>query len=184
MRGQIAQQKYYSLQIVRAIAAWTILYLHFMQDYFSFQSETVIGTFVGKYGSLGVDTFFVLSGFVMYLCAGRPHQTASTFAINRIFRIVPAYWFYTLALPVFIYCFPKEFAYTDYNLTTLLGSLFFIPTENPSGIGVFPLYTLGWTLNFEMFFYAVLAICLLLRVGFETHVDRAMRRTSSMTDAA
>lgn len=41
-------------------------------------------------------------------------------------------------------------------------SLAFIPHQNPSGIGVYPLVPVGWTLNFEMFFYAWLSLMLLL----------------------
>lgn len=41
-------------------------------------------------------------------------------------------------------------------------SLFFIPAANPSGIGYFPLVTVGWTLNYEMAFYAVFFFSLFL----------------------
>src|SRR5258708_35165385 len=43
-----------------------------------------------------------------------------------------------------------------------LASFLFIPYPRPSGV-VDPLYGVGWTLNYEMFFYAVFAIALVAR---------------------
>ncbi|MEB0007625.1 acyltransferase [Pseudomonas sp. RTB3] len=42
----------------------------------------------------------------------------------------------------------------------LLKSLAFLPAENPSGVGLFPLLTVGWTLNYEMAFYAIFFLAL------------------------
>lgn len=143
-----------------------VVYHHFMQIYYDFKSDTAVGYFFTTFGSFGVDLFFVLSGFVMYFSAKRPHQTAGAFIADRIFRIVPVYWFYTFATITIIYLFPAEFDYTDTNALSVLASLFFIPHSNPSGIGIFPTLTVGWTLNFEMFFYVILTLCLLVSKRF------------------
>ncbi len=161
-----ATQKFNSIQILRAFAAWMVVYHHFIAMYFSWKTDNIIGKFFGIYGSFGVDVFFVISGFVMYIIATGRKQTARSFMIGRIFRIVPAYWLYTLTIPVFLFFFPTTFAFSTYNFESLACSLFFVPTENPSGIGIIPLLTVGWTLNFEMFFYATLAICLLINKRF------------------
>lgn len=162
MKNNYAHQNYSSLQIIRAAAAWLVVYHHFMQIYFGFKSESAIGLFFAKYGNIGVDVFFVLSGFVMHLSATKDGQKAGLFMLDRFFRIIPVYWFYTLTIPFFIFIFPDEFSFTSYDLKSITASLLFIPTQNPSGIGEFPLLPVGWSLNFEMFFYSILTVSLVL----------------------
>lgn len=154
--------KYYSLQVLRGIAAWMVVFHHYMQLFYDFESSSLMGLFFSRYGSFGVDIFFVLSGFVMYMSTASKRVTGGEFFVNRLFRIVPAYWFYTLCFIVFLFLFPKEFSYTAYNASSLLASFLFYPSENPSGIGVFPLLTVGWSLNFEMMFYLVLSLSIFL----------------------
>lgn len=154
--------KYYSLQILRAIAAWMVVFHHYMQLFYDFESSSLIGHFFSQYGAFGVDIFFALSGFVMYMSTASKSVTSGEFFVNRVFRIIPAYWFYTLSLIAFLFLFPKEFSFTSYNTSSLLASFLFYPSENPSGIGVFPLLTVGWSLNFEMMFYLILSISIFL----------------------
>lgn len=156
------KERYHSLQILRALAAWMVVYHHYMQSFYNFNHESTLGYLFSKYGNFGVDIFFVLSGFVMYLSARSSKANGWEFFINRAFRVIPAYWFYTLLLIAFIALFPTELSYTDYTIKTLLASLFFIPHENPAGLGIFPLLTVGWSLNFEMMFYLILSVSLLL----------------------
>ncbi|MBT9496766.1 MAG: acyltransferase [Zoogloea sp.] len=156
-------EKIKSLQMLRAIAAWMVVYHHFMQLFFGLDVDGFsLGALFVRYGGFGVDLFFVLSGFVMFSAVNKGHVSACRFAVGRVFRIVPAYWFHTLLVVAGISLFPQGFSYTDYNLGSLLKSLFFIPVSNPSGLGVYPLLTVGWTLDFEMFFYMALAVCLLI----------------------
>jgi len=54
----------------------------------------------------------------------------------------------------------NEFNFTSYTSNSLVQSLFFIPHENPAGIGVLPYLTVGWTLNYEIMFYTTLSLCL------------------------
>ncbi len=159
------QKKYTSIQILRAFAAWLVVYHHFMQVFFNFKSETAVGAFFSTHGSLGVDIFFVLSGFVMYQSA-MATESPRRFAVARLFRIVPTYWFYTALIIACIAFFPTEFYYTRYNAESLIKSLLFQPSENASGIGMYPPLTVGWTLNFEFFFYLLLSVCLFISKRF------------------
>lgn len=43
-----------------------------------------------QYGYLGVDLFFMISGFVIYMSAD--DRTAKSFLISRVVRLYPAYW--------------------------------------------------------------------------------------------
>jgi peptidoglycan/LPS O-acetylase OafA/YrhL len=110
-------------------------------------------------GGFGVDIFFIVSGFVIAL-VGRDEKPLS-FVLRRIFRIVPLYWIGTLAIFLIAARFPHILNSTRANVPELLKSLFFVPFVKESGI-MQPILFLGWTLNYEVFFYAVFAISLLL----------------------
>jgi exopolysaccharide production protein ExoZ len=110
----------------------------------------------------GVDVFFVISGLIMVHASrslfGRP-GAQGLFLARRIARIVPLYW----AVPT-LYLATALAAAGLLNSAILepwpiLASYLFIPFERPDG-AVQPLYSLGWTLNYEMFFYALFALAL------------------------
>lgn len=54
---------------------------------------------VTKYGYLGVEFFFMISGFVIFFSARK--KSASNFMVNRATRLYPAYWFAVLFTSLF-----------------------------------------------------------------------------------
>lgn len=147
-----------SIQVLRAIAAWLVVYHHYMFFFFDYKSDFLLGNFFSHYGDFGVDIFFVVSGFIMFHTLNHRDISAREYFVKRILRIVPAYWFYTFILLLLASFYVREFAFTAWNASSLLQSLFFLPHKNPSGLGSFPFLTVGWTLNLEIFFYALLAV--------------------------
>ena len=117
----------------------------------------------------GVDIFFVISGFIMYTIAsadfGRPGG-AREFLVRRLLRIVPPYWLFTTAMVVAAVAFSSHVAHSQLSLVHVLASYFFIPAANGYG-KLYPVLILGWTINFEMLFYAVFTLGLVFprRVG-------------------
>ncbi|APX33761.1 hypothetical protein BH708_14750 [Brachybacterium sp. P6-10-X1] len=113
-----------------------------------------------------MDIFFVISGFVMMITAGPfmrvPHGWRY-FAMRRIVRIVPMYWIATTAKIVALLILPGVALRSSLDPQHVLFSYLFLPSCNDVG-AVEPVMGVGWTLTFEMFFYAVFAIALLLRV--------------------
>lgn len=101
----------------------------------------------------GVDIFFVISGFVMVQSTKGRDITPTKFIQQRLLRIAPMYWIATYA---FIVQIKGEWLFK-------LQSLLFIPAENPESGMMQPVLEPGWTLNYEMFFYAIFALTLLLR---------------------
>lgn len=109
---------------------------------------------------LGVDIFFVISGFVMYHMTQRvwgARGMALDFLRRRILRVAPPYWAFT-ALVVAIGVVGHTLTVPRLNI---LFSFLFLPGPSCPDYCV-PVYTLGWSLNFELLFYAVFTICLLL----------------------
>ena len=150
-----------SIQILRAAAAWLVVFSHYMQ--FFLIRHLVNDGWKNYYwlGHFGVDLFFVISGFTMFYSLSNRMCSAKEFFSRRLLRILPAYWFFTFLMALLSLLYDKEFSYTGWNWNTLIASLFFTLSKNPSGVGYFPLLTVGWTLSYEMFFYALLSLCIL-----------------------
>lgn len=111
-------------------------------------------------GAAGVDIFFAISGFVMFYTTGRPGADWKRFLVSRITRVVPLYWAMTLALATLVFLAPTIFPTFTTDLDTVLKSLFFLPVYDLKGY-LRPLLHVGWTLYFEMFFYALTALAML-----------------------
>ena len=110
----------------------------------------------------GVDIFFVISGFIMVYASSRwfgSAQSPRVFLAHRIARIVPLYWATTM-LYLAVVLFAPALLNSEYLAPGfVISSFLFIPAARPDGL-VQPLYSLGWTLNYEMFFYALFAIAI------------------------
>jgi exopolysaccharide production protein ExoZ len=146
-----------NVQVLRAIAACFVLAAHTFQGL----NEPQAGGLWG-FGIYGVDLFFVISGFVMVYTTSRKPVTPAAFFINRIIRIVPLYWALTFLVYAMVIVAPSLFQATSSDPVELLKSLFFVAFEKSNG-QVQPTLFLGWTLNYEMLFYALFAAGLTIR---------------------
>ena len=135
---QAPADKLESVQMLRAIAALAVVFFH-------------IPLF--RNGDWGVDIFFVISGFIMAMVTA---QSGSHFFTKRVIRVVPLYWLGTFGVFAVALLLPSLLDNTTADVPGLLKSLFFIPYQK--GVYVQPLLYLGWTLNYEMFFYALFAL--------------------------
>lgn len=147
-----------SLQALRALAAWIVVCHHFMQIFFDFHASGPIGQFFTDRGAVGVDIFFVISGLVIYLSTQDKQMPAGRFLLNRIIRIVPAYWLYTALMGLMLVSLGQWLPHAAIDLPHFILSLLFIPSENPGGYGLYPTLNVGWTLNYEMFFYLLFSL--------------------------
>ncbi|AUF95914.1 peptidoglycan/LPS O-acetylase OafA/YrhL [Pseudomonas sp. BIGb0278] len=153
----------YSLQALRAFAAWVVVCHHFMQIFFDFHASGPVGALLAERGAVGVDIFFVISGLVIYLSTRDKDIVPSQFLLNRALRIIPAYWFYTALMALLLFGASRWMPHQVFDWQHLLLSLLFIPAENPGGYGMYPTLNVGWTLNFEMFFYLLFGLAFMVR---------------------
>lgn len=137
----------HGIQYLRAVAAGAVVVYHAAQR---------TGTRF-TVGEAGVDLFFVISGFLM-IAITSPQTRPAGFLRDRIKRIVPAYWIATTVFlgGVVLGLFPN--ARLDWG--HVAASYLFVPHRMPGSEAVWPLLVPGWTLNFEMFFYALFALTL------------------------
>ncbi|MCJ2067147.1 acyltransferase [Methylobacterium sp. J-088] len=118
------------------------------------------GTLLPWWG--GVDLFFVISGFVIVLASGALFGVPggrARFLAHRIARVVPLYWLLSLVYLALALARPDvlgEAAALVHDPAALLASFLFWPAARPDGT-IQPLYGLGWTLNYEAFFYGLFA---------------------------
>ncbi|HEY0190121.1 MAG TPA: acyltransferase [Kofleriaceae bacterium] len=137
----------YNLHLLRVIAALGVVYFH--------TTSTAGLNLDWDIGSRGVDIFFVISGFIIaYIGTSKPDQ----FLIRRLIRVVPFYWAATLCVFAMVVVSPASFRSATASISHLISSLVFVPHTNPVTQEMHPTLELGWSLNFEMFFYFLFAI--------------------------
>jgi len=153
-----------NLQILRFIAAALVLFEHAQYEattkaYLDAAHYRVLDFF---FWPGGVDIFFIISGFIMYTI-GRPQfgqpGAARNFILRRIIRIVPSYWLFTGLMVVAASVLKDSVNHNVMHLDEIVKSLLFIPYVNSYGT-YYPVLSLGWTLNYEIFFYALFALAL------------------------
>jgi exopolysaccharide production protein ExoZ len=155
------------LQYIRAIAALLVVYFHAILQLEKLNPDAWITDYL--FGKSGVDLFFVLSGFVMWITTSDKPQTVSDFWWKRVRRVVPLYWAVTLAAAAVALVVPQILKSTQFDIPHILASLAFLPWLNPSDPSaemIAPLIVPGWTLNYEMYFYLLFGLCLLVPVRF------------------
>lgn len=154
-----SKERIYGLDLVRAIAILLILSSHSTILIFP-DSELKSIKFIQFFGTVGVDVFFVLSGFLIgtilikHIDLGytKP-QDFYRFWLRRWLRTLPNYYFILIINIVLLLCFKKKLPESVYN--------YFYFTQNlieatPS------FFTESWSLSIEEFAYVLGPILLLL----------------------
>jgi exopolysaccharide production protein ExoZ len=159
VRTPNSRDELFSIQYLRAFAALSVLVTHVLQWPLNELNFTFLKT-----GRLGVEVFFVISGFIMTVIAGDGAFRPERFLGRRALRIVPAYWAATFLVAALALAMPSLFRTTVPTIEGLIKSLLFIPSQDPKA----PLLLLGWTLDYEAFFYVIFASLFFLGSGLRT----------------
>jgi peptidoglycan/LPS O-acetylase OafA/YrhL len=162
------RQKLQSLEVVRALAALSVVFFH---TEIIFGAKTGAMPFGGIFGagSRGVDLFFVLSGFIIAFVhkadLGRPARIGKYF-FSRFVRIYPSVWIITvLALGVYLAGFGGAAKADKVSVGNFLASFFLLPQQGDALVNV------TWSLKFEIFFYVLFAVAIVRRsIGILTIV--------------
>lgn len=142
-----------SIQFLRAFAS-IIVVLHHIAYKDKIFGNNILSSFT--FGEIGVDIFFIISGYIMMYSTHKKPVTATNFISNRIIRIIPLYWTLTiLALIVFLILPDK--VNSSGGETVILQSFFLLPTDGKY------LINNGWTLRYEFLFYIIFMISLFLQ---------------------
>lgn len=158
--------RYDVLQVLRGIAALLVVIDHAilaaLPDTPTYAAFREVG---GSLGRLGVNTFFIMSGFIIvHSTAGmykmKPAERFTTFVRRRMTRLVPLYWIVSGAMIVFLLVQSQA-----PTMSHVLLSFAFLPNflMDVGDYKLPPVLGVGWSLNYEMFFYVIFAFGLLLR---------------------
>jgi len=144
-----------TIQYLRAVAAGLIAFQHAM-------GIQAFLYYTAHFGTVGVDLFFMISGFIMWTTTRHNMRGPGAFWRARMIRIVPLYWLFTTAYVVAALVTPESFFKLKLDPVHIIKSYLFIPAQHPNLPFAAPVFTLGWTLNYEAFFYLFFGLCLLI----------------------
>lgn len=165
-----------SIQILRGFAALLIVVWHsdlalelFDHDYWRDASPVFraqLYPFWANHLNLGVDLFFCISGFIMTMLAVNTSTAKDgwIFLRNRVARIIPPYWFFTvLLLALYILAVPFHIWRLNgllmHDVPDTLLSFLLWPMKDG------PILAIGWTLIHEFFFYYFVFVIILVGQG-------------------
>ncbi|CAI1179288.1 Acyltransferase family [Serratia entomophila] len=152
-----------SVQILRGFAALSVMLFHFRWNINL--SYPNLGDKLFGWGAIGVDVFFIISGFVITLSAKKltPGLSAVGFFLkHRARRILPAY-FIILLITFLLSGAMSTFHYPE-KVSNLISAITFSPIDAnhaPFYVDDSGFYGIRWTLNYEVLFYLVMAVCLI-----------------------
>jgi peptidoglycan/LPS O-acetylase OafA/YrhL len=160
------RRNFLCVQALRAVAAGLVVTHHSISLWLDWIIHKP-GQWRWINGAGGVDLFFVISGFVMAISlpalAARENR-AAVFLKRRIVRVVPLYWTAITFKLWQVWSQPGMAAAEGITRWRIVASYVFIPTRDGKG-GMFPIVTVGWTLNFEAFFYLLFAAALAMDIA-------------------
>lgn len=158
-----------ALDALRLLAALSVMAFHFLgiQHNWHIWGENP-GTFApaahnaSLYGFLGVEFFFLISGFV--ICMSSWGRTVKQFFISRIARLYPAYWFAILLSAAVIAAFPVAYwnANDHLSLRLVVANL----TMAPSALHAEMFDGVVWTLWVEARFYLLMAAMVAIGMNY------------------
>jgi len=153
-------KKLRSVQYLRAFSALMVLTTHSLTYQLGDDAPYLHLT-----SHMRMMLFFVISGFIMVYISGTEPFSALTFLKRRAIRIVPLYWVFTIFTALLAALLPSLFQRTVFTWPHFLESLLFIVHEAPVTKSLSPILSLGWTLNYEIYFYIVFAMVAFMRAG-------------------
>ncbi|NUU16964.1 acyltransferase [Cellulomonas humilata] len=156
-----APGRLHALDYMRLAAALSVLAFHYFFNGIlngkiaSLQEPTRFAD-VAKYGHLGVNWFFLISGFIIFQSAHG--KSAREFAVGRAVRLYPAFWA-AVALTTVVTIFWGARSHLTVSPVQVLANLTMVPRV----FGAAPVDGVYWTLQLEIFFYLVVFSFLLAR---------------------
>ena len=153
--------RYQNIELLRFIAALAVVYFHAVGTLRAVAFPEIGPNSLTELGAAGVDVFFVISGFVIFLSLTRKNRTPIEFARDRLIRLVPAYWILTIShLVILASVAILRAAEVPFDFSWTIQSLFFV--SQPLGNNL-PLISQGWSLEIEMLFYLLVAVGLIIK---------------------
>jgi len=148
------------LDALRGIAALAVVFFHFTLHHEGYEN-------IFRFGTTGVDLFFIISGFVIFMSLQKA-DSLRTFIVNRFTRLYPAYWMgvlFSFAIISIHFHYTQKYP-IDRPAVALLGNL----TMFQYYLGIPDLEGPYWTMIVEMIFYVFMGCLFFFRQLDRIHV--------------
>lgn len=145
------------LDSLRGIAALAVVFYHYTSRFGEkFHSSVITNKISFTYGHFGVELFFIISGFVIFMTVNQNMKPLS-FISKRVIRLFPVFWISMLFTTLMVMLFDiDELKVNSYEFIV---NIFMIPSlfDIKAVDGVY------WTLKVEWFFYFSIFFLLLIK---------------------
>lgn len=151
---------------LRGLAAMAVVLFHFSTRYHQLYGEGEAPIWGLTHGHFGVNLFFIISGFVIFMTLERTRRPMD-FVVSRFSRLFPAYWMaiaLTFAVVAGLGLPGKEVHAWQAVANGLMLHNLLLKVPHVDGV--------YWTLEVELLFYV--AMFTLYRLGWLRHVHRAL----------
>jgi peptidoglycan/LPS O-acetylase OafA/YrhL len=148
----------HGVDALRGVAALLVMLFHYTTRYQEKFGHVSPPAFEVSWGYLGVNLFFMISGFVIFMTLERTRRPAD-FLVSRFSRLFPAYWVAALVTWTIVQLTPELGKNVSPMAAIGNGLMFHGLLGIPNIDGVY------WTLEVELLFYWAMFL-LWLTVGF------------------
>ena len=145
-----------SMEGIRGLAAFLVFVVHYvtlfqhrlLEDSFTAQ----IASYLRSVGDIGVDLFFVLSGYLIYGMLIKKHRPFKSYFFRRIQRIYPTFLVVFILYLLLSVVFPSESKIPN---SWVDGIIYIVQNYLllPGLFDIKPMITVAWSLSYEMFYY-------------------------------
>lgn len=152
--GTVQASRRLELQWLRAFAAGEVVLCHSDLLTKHFSNLAIARSWYQPFSALGVELFFIVSGYVIAMRVGEK-DTGGAFFAARVLRLIPMYWFFT-SLVVLVYLVKPAWHLMGFSPDpiNMAKSFLILPQQG------FPILGVGWTLEHEILFYLGVALML------------------------
>ncbi len=157
-----AQERILELDVLRGLAAFSVLCFHYTTDYTVNYLPATPTLFQFPWGCWGVQLFFMISGFVIFMTLEKT-KTLLDFVVSRFSRLYPCYWaavILTFSAVSFFHLPGREISFHDALINTSMLQDWF---------GASRVDNVYWTLTVELSFYIVMGI--LFKTKMLKHIE-------------
>ncbi|MFH9420118.1 acyltransferase family protein [Streptomyces sp. NPDC017529] len=151
-----------ALDGLRLLAALMVVFYHYvaLARPWGHDTGTIFPTAhkAAQYGWLGVEVFFLISGFV--ICMSVWGRTVGEFAVSRLTRLFPAYWAGILLTALVVKAWPEVDSFSGWDRVITNLTMLQAGNNTPN---VDPVY---WTLFVELKFYLIMVVVMLFGVTY------------------
>lgn len=145
-----------SMEGIRGFAVFLVFLVHYMTLIQPWLLESSItyqsALYIHSIGNIGVDLFFVLSGYLIYGMLIKKHRPFKSYLMRRIQRIYPTF---TVVFVIYLVLSGVFLSQSKIPLDWVGGGMFIVQNYllMPGLFDVTAIITVAWSLSYEFFYY-------------------------------